>query len=114
MSKFLTIFFTVLSVLVGVALFVIKAEVQGMDEDLVTTRRNIAGERSAIHALNAEWAFLRRPDRIAEMASRILRLENIPSSRVIRLEEIPLRQSPAAATPPAAAPSPEAANGAAG
>lgn len=51
--------------LLATSLFVVENEVQSMREDLSEINRQIIADREAIHIMQAEWAYLTQPERIA-------------------------------------------------
>ena len=58
----------------GVALFLLKYEVQAREERLARINTEIIRTQEAIQVLRAEWSYLNRPDRLAELAQRYLDL----------------------------------------
>lgn len=58
----------------GVALFLLKYEVQEREERLARLNAEIIRNQEAIQVLRAEWSYLNRPDRLAELARRHLNL----------------------------------------
>lgn len=81
-------------------LYQIKFEVQQMEQDLAASHNEILRHQEAIHVLEADWAYLTRPERIAELAERHLGFEPMTPEKVIGLDNLPLRQdlSPALAS----------------
>lgn len=51
--------------LIASSLFVVENEVQSMRDDLSEINRQIIADREAIHIMQAEWAYLTQPERIA-------------------------------------------------
>ena len=62
----------------GVALFLLKYEVQAREERLARINAEIIRTQEAIQVLRAEWSYLNRPDRLADLAARHLDL--VPAS----------------------------------
>lgn len=58
----------------GVALFLLKYEVQAREERLARINSEIIRTQEAIQVLRAEWSYLNRPDRLADLAQRHLDL----------------------------------------
>lgn len=58
--------------LLASSLFVVENEVQGMREDLKEINRQIVADREAIHIMQAEWAYLTQPERIALLSNKYL------------------------------------------
>ena len=54
-------------------LFIVENEVRGLRDDLQEINRQIHADREAIHIMQAEWAYLTQPERIA-----MLVMENLP------------------------------------
>ena len=58
----------------GVALFLLKYEVQAREDRLAHINAEIIRTQEAIQVLRAEWSYLNRPDRLADLAQRHLDL----------------------------------------
>ena len=61
-----------------------QAELRRLQAEIVTTQRDIA-------VLEAEWAFLSRPDRVMNLSASLLDMEPISRDRILPLEAIPMR-----------------------
>ena len=61
-----------------------QAELRRLQAEIATTRRDIA-------VLEAEWAFLSRPDRVMNLSASLLDMEPISQDRILPLEAIPMR-----------------------
>ena len=61
-----------------------QAELRRLKAEIATTQRNIA-------VLEAEWAFLSRPDRVMNLSASLLDMEPISRDRILPLEAIPMR-----------------------
>ena len=80
--------------LLGVAsagLYQVKYTVQELEDDLARRSRALHGERQAIHVLRAEWAYLNRPERLAELADRHLRMRAVSVTQIVDLDSLPMR-----------------------
>lgn len=80
---------------IALSLFVVENEVEDMRKDLAEIERQIVADKEAIHVLKAEWAYLTRPQRIAELSSKYLDLEPVQSEQFVTGKEIsrlPLRE----------------------
>lgn len=86
-----TLFWLVAAILVGCGLYQLKYEVQAKEERLARLNRQIQLEQEAIHVLNAEWAFLNRPDRLAELANRHLEMTPVAPAQFGKVTAIPER-----------------------
>ncbi len=69
-----TLFTTVLAASTGLALFVVKYQVQDLEDTLTQINREIASNRQAVHVLKAEWSHLNEPNRLRFLAARHLDL----------------------------------------
>lgn len=58
--------------LIATSLFVVENEVQSLREDLKEIHRQIHADREAIHVMQAEWAYLTQPQRIAALSKTYL------------------------------------------
>lgn len=71
-------------------LYSVKYRVQSMDEQIASIRAQIAEERAAIHVLNAEWAYLSRPERIRQLAEKHLQqAEEMEGKQMLELADVP-------------------------
>ena len=61
-----------------------QAELRRLKAEITTTRRDIA-------VLEAEWAFLSRPERLMNLSASLLDMEPISRDRILPLEAIPMR-----------------------
>lgn len=76
--------------LAGAALYGIAYEVETLETELAQLERDIGKERESIHTLDAEWAYLARPDRVAELAKKYLPdMRRLSAARVARLDDLP-------------------------
>lgn len=82
------------------ALYMVKFSVQNLQREVAVTKAQLAQEKEALHLLNAEWAYLNRPERLRRLADAHLDLVPLDSRRIDNLELLP------AATTREAAPSP--------
>ncbi|QXM25549.1 hypothetical protein KO353_04870 [Elioraea tepida] len=70
-----TLLWFAVAIAVGLVLYNVKHEVQGLERRLVELNRAIATTRERIHVLEAEWSLLNEPERLRALASRHLELE---------------------------------------
>ena len=61
-----------------------QAELRRLQANIVTTQRDIS-------ILEAEWAFLSRPDRVMNLSTSLLDMKPISRDRVLPLDAIPMR-----------------------
>lgn len=102
MIRLSALFWLVLVSATGFAMFAVKYEVQALaDQSAQTTKRADDAERD-IRVLDAEWAYLNRPDALAQMNQRYLSLAPIATKQLIAsVAVIPMRPPP---PPPPPAP----------
>ncbi len=72
----------------SLTLFVVKYQVQDLEEELVGLNRSITEDRQAIHVLKAEWSHLNEPKRLKSLAERYLGLSAIESEQVGTANEL--------------------------
>ena len=79
----------------GFLTFSVKYTVQGIDDQLRQTRKQIVADEEQIRVLTAEWSYLDRPSRLADLNQRFLHLEPIAAKQLAQgIEDIPLRAPP--------------------
>jgi len=77
-----TLALVLLTVAVGVSLFLVKYRVQGLEEQLQDLNRNITADREKIHVLKAEWSHFNEPKRLKALAGRHLDMIPIEAGQV--------------------------------
>lgn len=85
------VFWVVLIGGLAFGLFQIKHAVQRLEDELATLNRDLLASEEATHVLRAEWAYLNRPERLAELAGRHLDLAPATPQQVGGVDTIPLR-----------------------
>jgi hypothetical protein len=103
-------FWLVLVLMTGFAMFGVKYAVQSQEEELNRIKKATIAEEHAIRTNDAEWAYLTRPESLDEMNRHYLSLGPISTKQLrVTVTDIPLRpQPPLQADPsPAVAPVPE-------
>jgi len=63
-----------------------QSELRRLQQAIATTSRNIA-------VLEAEWAFLSRPDRVMNLSTSLLDMKPISQDRILPLDAIPMRHT---------------------
>ncbi|WP_291295634.1 energy transducer TonB, partial [Elioraea sp.] len=74
MLRLSTLVWALIAVAVGLFLYQVKHEVQGLEQQLSRTNRAIGAAHERIHVLHAEWSLLNEPDRLRALATRHLDL----------------------------------------
>ena len=62
--------------------FYVANDVAHLEEELRQVERQILKEQRAIHVMAAEWSYINRPDRLADLARRHLDLAPLPAELV--------------------------------
>ena len=83
-----TLALILLTVAVGVGLFLVKYRVQGLEAQLQTLNRDIAQDRERIHVLRAEWSHFNEPDRLRALAGRHLDMMPVQSEQVVERDRM--------------------------
>ena len=78
-------------------LYVMKYRVQEVKTQTSALADSIATEREAMNLLQAEWAYLNRPERLKALAEKYCRLVPATGEQMVELSAIPARGEPAKA-----------------
>jgi cell division protein FtsL len=78
---------------VALGLYQVKYEVQRLEEELHQVRSDIRQDRVALHVLEAEWAYLNRPERLQRLASKHLDMGPAGAKQVAAVTALPPRIS---------------------
>ncbi len=73
----------------AIGLYHIKDRVQDLEAKLAETERQIIADREAVHVLRAEWAYLNKPGRLAELSERYLDLAPLDQSHLASFDAMP-------------------------
>jgi len=101
-----TVLWALCVALVSYALFQMKYEVMGQEDQLAALDKKIVASREAVRVLNAEWSYLTQPSRLDDLRKRHLALVPIGTAQLGSIAAIPLRGAAPAA--PVASPAPSA------
>jgi hypothetical protein len=105
MIRLSTLFWLVAVATAGFAMFAVKYEVQSLADELAHTVKQTDDTSRDIRVLDAEWAYLNRPDALAQMNQRFLSLVPIATKQLrANIADLPMR--PAPPPPPAPTPAP--------
>lgn len=74
---------------VAIALFVLKYEVQGLEDTLAERKSQIDSHARAIQVLEAEWTFLNDPSRLRRLGLEHLELAPVEPARIVSIDVIP-------------------------
>ncbi|MGC2202901.1 MAG: hypothetical protein WA633_22530 [Stellaceae bacterium] len=94
------LFWLVLVSATGFAMFGVKYQVQALEDELARTNRAIAAEEHETHVLDAEWAYLTRPETLEAMNRQFMSLTPISTKQLrTTVADIPMRPPPPAPPP---------------
>ena len=85
------LFWMVIAIGAAIAAFVVKYEVRDLEDQLAALEHDLVQSQETIHVLKAEWSYLNRPDRLAELANRYLDLVPMGPAHMSTLIEVPYR-----------------------
>lgn len=95
-----TLFWLVLVSATGFAMFGVKYQVQALEDELARTRRAALAEEHEIRVLDAEWAYLTRPETLDAMNRRFLSLAPLSTKQLhTTVADLPMRPLPPAPPP---------------
>lgn len=112
--KLTAMLWAALTVVVGISLFLLKYEVQGLEDQLRGTYAKIEHDKTSIRVLEAEWTYLNDPGRLRRLSEQHLGFTAPIASQIITLSQLPYKNGEmppmpeAVATPPAPPLSPSA------
>jgi hypothetical protein len=99
MMRLRLLFWLVLVSATGFAMFGVKYQVQALEEELARINRATALEEHEIRVLDAEWAYLTRPETLEAMNRQFLSLVPISTKQLrTTVADIPMRPPPPAPT----------------
>jgi hypothetical protein len=104
MIRLRSLFWLLLVSATGFAMFGVKYQVQALEDQLARINRAAAAEEHEIRVLDAEWAYLTRPETLDGMNRQFLSLAPISTKQLrTTVADIPMRPPPASPPPPIAA-----------
>jgi hypothetical protein len=89
MMRRTTIVTLLLAAVMSVALFFLKYEVTGLEDQLDGLNHSIDQDRETMHVLQAEWGHLNEIERVRALSHRYLDLGPTPPSRLVTLDQLP-------------------------
>ena len=75
----------------GTTLYQVKTGIDERQAELRRLQANITATQRDIAVLEAEWAFLSRPDRVMNLSASLLDMKPISQDRILPLDAIPMR-----------------------
>jgi hypothetical protein len=105
MIRLPTLFWLIVVSTAGFAMFTVKYQVQALADQLAHTIKQADEVERGNRVLDAEWAYLNRPEALAQMNQRFLALVPIATKQLrATVADVPLRPAPPAAPVVALAP----------
>ena len=87
-----------LAVALAVVMLTVAHQVQRLEEEMGSLRREISGEQQKVHILHAEFSFLAEPERLRRLAARHLGLVPIEPGQLASFATIDQALTTAAPT----------------
>ena len=78
-----------LTCLVGFGMFVMKNQVQTLENRLVSINKGIEDDIKTIHILQAEWSHLNSPSRLRKLAEKHISLNPVRAEQIINYSALP-------------------------
>lgn len=78
-----------LTCLVGFGMFVMKNQVQTLENELNRINRSIQDDVKSIHVLKAEWSHLNSPSRLRTLANKHILLNPVKPEQIINYSALP-------------------------
>lgn len=95
MKSLAVLVWAALCALTGYTLFHVAFQVESLESRLDALDRQILQEQEAMRVLDAEWSYLNRPERIAELAELYLPSLGDPSvGQIATIDQIPYPATP--------------------
>ena len=82
---------TLILVGLGTTLYQVKTSIDERQNQLRNLELSIANTKRDIAVLEAEWAYLSRPDRVMTLSNDLLQMKPIGQDRILPLDAIPMR-----------------------
>lgn len=92
MSRSLTVIAVAVTAAISFGLYQLSYEVQHLEDELAELSRALVQERENIAVLQAEWAYLTRPEALQDRAQRLLDLQPVTPSQIVDIGDLPTRQ----------------------
>ena len=85
---------TILTAVLGTTLYQVKIGIDAREASLLQLEREIRDTEREIAVLEAEWAYLSRPERVLDLSDSMLEMKPIDTDRILPIEAIPMRILP--------------------
>ena len=92
MNRQATVILALLFAGASLGLYQIKYKIQSLNQDLAGIQDAVRIEQDEIHVLEAEWAYLNRPQRLAQLSGKYLSfLRPVSPSQIVSFDALPLK-----------------------
>ena len=75
----------------GTTLYQVKTSIDDRQRNLRSLELQISNTNRDIAVLEAEWAYISRPDRVMKLSNDLLQMTPIGQDRILELNSIPMR-----------------------
>ena len=75
----------------GSTLYQVKTSIDERQRNLSSLELQISNTKRNIAVLEAEWAYISRPDRVMKLSNNLLQMAPIGQDRILALDSIPMR-----------------------
>ena len=75
----------------GTTLYQVKTSIDNRQRNLHSLELQISNTKRDIAVLEAEWAYISRPDRVMKLSNDLLQMAPIGQDRILELNSIPMR-----------------------
>lgn len=96
--RFTTLISMVCFGIAAFGLYLVKYTVQDVQRDVAALQEDLNKEQESLHLLNAEWAYLNRPERLRALADRHLDLMPLDSRQIQQVSILPAAYDSSAST----------------
>jgi hypothetical protein len=86
------LFWVVAAICTGIGLFMVKYQVQALEEKIEGLNRQIVENQRATHVLKVEYAHLGELQRIERLNDKFIHLQPITIRQIGRIDQVPMRR----------------------
>lgn len=76
--------------LAAFGLYLVKYSVQDVQQEVSQLQAQLRHENESIHLLNAEWAYLNRPERLQKLAQAHVAVQPLSSVQILDVQRLPV------------------------
>jgi hypothetical protein len=73
-----------------VGLYTVKYKVQAVKAEVAATERKLLEEKRNLRVLEAEWSYLNRPERLAQLSQKYLKLDSVSGIQLADYNRLPI------------------------